>query len=70
MNSCHISSSDESFWVRADGFLVGAAMEAKGAAAWQPDRQRKVSMALQAYGALTTSAARGAVRDVSQLRRR
>ncbi|MFZ6762270.1 dihydroxy-acid dehydratase [Pseudoroseomonas sp. WGS1072] len=47
-----------------------AAMEAKGEAAWQPDRQRKVSMALQAYGALTTSAARGAVRDVSQLRRR
>ena len=29
------------------------------------DRQRKVSVALQAYAALTTSAARGAVRDVS-----
>ncbi|WP_027132658.1 dihydroxy-acid dehydratase [Geminicoccus roseus] len=47
-----------------------AAMEAKGAAAWQPDRERVVSPALQAYGALTTSAARGAVRDVTQVQRR
>ena len=48
-----------------------AAMEARGAEAWQPAaRDRKVSPALQAYAALTTSAARGAVRDVSQLRRR
>ncbi|MBW4093089.1 MAG: dihydroxy-acid dehydratase [Proteobacteria bacterium] len=47
-----------------------ARMEARGAAAWHPGtRQRVVSMALQAYAALTTSAARGAVRDVSQLRR-
>jgi dihydroxy-acid dehydratase len=47
------------------------AMEAKGAAAWQPvhPRPRKVSVALQAYAAMTTSAARGAVRDVSQLKR-
>ena len=42
-----------------------AAMEARGAAAWQPaKRKRKVSMALKAYAALTTSAARGAVRVV------
>jgi dihydroxy-acid dehydratase len=48
-----------------------AAMEALGADAWQPrGRQRTVSQALQAYAALTTSAARGAVRDVGQLRRR
>ncbi|BBK32922.1 dihydroxyacid dehydratase [Stella humosa] len=48
-----------------------AAMEAKGDDAWQPKvRQRKVSVALQAYAALATSAARGAVRDVSTLRRR
>jgi dihydroxy-acid dehydratase len=48
-----------------------AAMEAKGAAAWHPaTRQRKVSTALQAYAALTTSASRGAVRDVGQLKRR
>ncbi len=47
-----------------------AAMEAHGAGAWQPaNRDRVVSQALQAYAALTTSAARGAVRDVSQLRR-
>jgi dihydroxy-acid dehydratase len=47
-----------------------AAMEARGEAAWQPrNRERKVSAALQAYAALTTSAARGAVRDVGQLRR-
>jgi len=48
-----------------------AAMVARGAAAWQPlNRQREVSAALRAYAALTTSAARGAVRDVSQLQRR
>jgi len=49
-----------------------AAMEAKGAAAWTPvkPRPRQVSVALQAYAAMTTSAARGAVRDVSQLRAR
>ncbi len=46
------------------------AMESRGAAAWQPDRVREVSPALQAYAAMTTSAARGAVRDVSQLRSR
>ena len=32
------------------------------------DRDRQVSQALQAYAAMTTSAARGAVRDVAQLR--
>jgi dihydroxy-acid dehydratase len=42
-------------------------MEAKGAAAWKPNRDRHVSLALQAYAAMTTSAARGAVRDVSQI---
>ena len=44
-----------------------AAMEAKGADAWKPGpRERKVSTALKAYAAFTTSAARGAVRDVDQ----
>jgi dihydroxy-acid dehydratase len=49
-----------------------AAMEASGAAAWQPReaRKRQVSTALRAYGAMATSAARGAVRDLSGLRRR
>ncbi|WP_347304310.1 dihydroxy-acid dehydratase [Croceibacterium sp. TMG7-5b_MA50] len=48
-----------------------AAMAAKGDAAWAPAqaRPRKVSVALQAYAAMTTSAARGAVRDISQLKR-
>ncbi|MCC7264573.1 MAG: dihydroxy-acid dehydratase, partial [Candidatus Latescibacteria bacterium] len=45
-------------------------MEAQGKDAYQPlKRRRYVSPALQAYAALTTSAAQGAVRDVSQLRR-
>ena len=46
------------------------AMEAKGEAAWAPaaSRKRKVSPALEAYGLLATSAAKGAVRDVSQIR--
>ncbi|HEY9202576.1 MAG TPA: dihydroxy-acid dehydratase [Gammaproteobacteria bacterium] len=44
-------------------------MEAKGADAWKPlGRERVVSNALKAYAAMTTSAARGAVRDVSQLK--
>lgn len=48
-----------------------AEMEARGDKAWQPvhPRPRKVSVALQAYAAMTTSAARGAVRDVTQLKR-
>jgi dihydroxy-acid dehydratase len=47
------------------------AMEARGAQAWQPvNRDRQVSAALKAYAALTTSAARGAVRDVDQRYRR
>jgi dihydroxy-acid dehydratase len=47
-----------------------AAMEAKGKDAWKPvNRQRYVSQALQAYAAMATSADRGAVRDISQLKR-
>jgi dihydroxy-acid dehydratase len=38
---------------------------------WQPKpRRRNITTALRAYAALTTSAARGAVRDVDQLTRR
>jgi len=45
-----------------------ATMEAKGAKAWKPmSRERVVSPALRAYAAMTTSAAKGAVRDVSQI---
>jgi dihydroxy-acid dehydratase len=43
-----------------------AAMEAKGKDGWKPreKRNRRVSAALRAYAALTTSAAKGAVRIV------
>jgi dihydroxy-acid dehydratase len=47
-----------------------AAMDARGKQAWKPvNRERYVSQALQAYAALTTSADRGAVRDLEQLKR-
>ncbi|MFI5395961.1 MAG: dihydroxy-acid dehydratase [Candidatus Binatia bacterium] len=43
-------------------------MLGRGAQAWKPTgRTRKVSGALQAYALLTTSAARGAVRDLEQV---
>jgi dihydroxy-acid dehydratase len=46
-------------------------MEAKGAQAWKPvNRDRLVSPALRAYAAMTTSAAFGAVRDVTQVERK
>jgi dihydroxy-acid dehydratase len=46
-------------------------MEARGEAAWQPvDRQRVVSAALQAYALMATSADKGAVRNVAQIRRK
>ncbi len=46
-------------------------MEARGAAAWKPteERTRNVSAALWAYAAMTTSADKGAVRDISQIQR-
>jgi dihydroxy-acid dehydratase len=47
-----------------------AAMQARGADAWRPNRDRHVSEALRGYALMTTSAARGAVRDLSQLQRR
>ncbi len=44
------------------------AQDARGDAAWTPaTRERHVSVALHAYAAMTTSAATGAVRDVSQV---
>ena len=46
-------------------------MEAKGKPAWKPvKRDREVSPALRAYAAMTTSAAFGAVRDVTQVERK
>ncbi|OXC76809.1 Dihydroxy-acid dehydratase [Caballeronia sordidicola] len=47
------------------------AMEARGDKTWMPvNRERVVSLALQAYAALATSADRGAVRDLSQIKRK
>jgi dihydroxy-acid dehydratase len=45
------------------------AMVVKGKGAWKPveDRPRKITPALRAYAAMTTSAAFGAVRDVDQI---
>ena len=58
----HLVISDETMAHRR------ATMEAKGKLAWKPaNRERHVSPALRAYAAMTTSAARGAVRDVSQI---
>ena len=60
----HLAVSDADLAARRD------AMDARGDSAWAPgkDRPRKVSAALQAYAAMTTSAAKGAVRDVTQLK--
>ncbi len=61
----HLAVSDETLVERR------AAMQARGTAAWQPlQRERPVSVALRAYAAMTTSAATGAVRDVTQIERR
>ncbi len=56
----------------SDGELARrrAAMDARGADAWRPSRDRYVSPTLQAYALMTTSAARGAVRDISQVTRK
>jgi dihydroxy-acid dehydratase len=43
------------------------AMNDRGTAGWTPNRKREVSKALRAYGMMTTSAAKGAVRDLDQL---
>jgi len=61
--SIHLTISDADLQARRE------AMEAKGKDAWKPvGRERVVSKALQAYAALTTSADKGAVRDLEQLK--
>ncbi|MGD8309672.1 MAG: dihydroxy-acid dehydratase [Chromatiales bacterium] len=61
--SIRLAVSDEELAHRRE------AMEKRGDHAWRPvGRERVVSRALQAYAAMTTSAAWGAVRDVSQLK--
>jgi len=44
-----------------------ADMNASGRDAWRPNRDRQVSPALRTYALTTTSAARGAVRDITRL---
>ena len=62
--SIHLDVSDQELAKRRH------AQVERGADAFTPvDRDRVVSQALQAYAAMTTSADRGAVRDVSQLKR-
>ncbi len=62
----HVVLSDELMAERRQ------AMALKGRDAWKPveERPRKVSVALRAYAAMTTSAAFGAVRDVTQIERK
>ena len=45
------------------------AMNTLGPRAWKPNRDRQVSPALQAYALMATSAARGAIRDITQVKR-
>jgi len=60
--SINLTISDDDLQARRD------AMEAKGKDAWTAmGRERVVSKALKAYAALTTSADKGAVRDLEQL---
>ena len=58
--SIHLAVSEEELKSRREK------MNAKGSESWKPNRERVVSAALKAYAALSTSAARGAVRDVDQ----
>lgn len=58
----HLAVSAETLQSRRE------AMDTKGASAWKPvNRDRTVSAALRAYAAMTTSASKGAIRDVSQV---
>jgi len=61
--SINLAVSDDTMAARR------SAMEMRGEAAWKPvKRDRAVSRALQAYAALTTSADKGGVRDLDQLK--
>ena len=63
--SIHLAVSDEVLASRRID------MDNRGDKAWQPvNRNRSVSVALRAYAAMTTSAATGAVRDVTQVERK
>ncbi|MFC3674374.1 dihydroxy-acid dehydratase [Ferrovibrio xuzhouensis] len=61
-----IDIPNRSITLKVDDATLAARRKAQEAAGWKPaaPRQRKVSTALRAYAALTTSAAKGAVRVV------
>ncbi len=62
--SLHLAVSDKEIAIRRKK------IEAKGSMAWKPakERKRKVSTALKAYAMLASSAAKGAVRDLNNVR--
>jgi dihydroxy-acid dehydratase len=63
--SIHLAVSDEVMAARR------VDMDNRGHHAWLPvNRNRAVSVALRAYAAMTTSAATGAIRDVTQVERK
>ncbi|WP_262696354.1 dihydroxy-acid dehydratase [Kordiimonas aquimaris] len=67
-----INIPERSINVRVSGEILAArrlAMDTLGTGGWKPaaPRARKITAALKAYAALTTSASKGAVRDVSQV---
>jgi len=65
-----IDIPNRSIAVRVEASELDRRRAAKGKGDWKPaNRDRQVSPALRAYAAMTTSAARGAVRDVSQVER-
>jgi dihydroxy-acid dehydratase len=57
--------------LKVDAAILAERRAAQDAKGWKPSetRKRQVSPALRAYAAMTTNAARGAVRDVSQIER-
>lgn len=64
-----IDIPNRSIHLAVDGATLVARRATQDVTGWHPAvlRKRKVSKALQAYAALTTSAAKGAVRDISRL---
>ena len=61
-----IDIPNRSIQLKVDDATLAARREAQEAAGWKPaqPRKRKVSTALRAYASLTTSAAKGAVRQL------
>jgi len=66
-----INIPKRSIHLAVDDTVLAERRKAAQARGWQPvkERPRKVSLALQAYAAMTTSASRGAVRDLSGITR-